>query len=35
MYVGTSMLVKDDEDEICWWQLWDVDDGFRRFQINT
>ena len=32
MYVGTSMLVKDDEDEICWW---DVDDGFRRFQINT
>ena len=27
---ATSMLVTDDEDEISWWQLWDVDDDFCR-----
>ena len=27
---STSMLVADDEDEISWWQLWDVDDDLCR-----
>ena len=27
-----SMLVTDVGDEMCWRQLWDVDDGFRRFR---
>ena len=25
------MLVTDFVDEMCWWQLWDVGDGFDRF----
>ena len=27
----TSMLVMDVGDEICWWQLKDVGDGFGHF----
>ena len=27
----TSMLTTDVADEMCWWQLWDVDDGFGYF----
>ena len=25
----TSMLVTDVGDQMCWWQVWDVGDGFR------
>ena len=28
----TSMLVTDIGDEVCWWQLWDVDDRFGHFR---
>ena len=28
---ATSMLMTDVGDEMCWWQLWDVGDGFGHF----
>ena len=30
----TSMLVTDNGDEMCWWQLWDVGDGLAFLVTN-
>ena len=36
-FVGwvTSLLVTDVGDEMCWWQVWDVDDWFDMLVINS